>query len=224
MLSENIKLIKNDISQACINACRNPEEIILMGASKSQTVAQIEQAYENGVFHFGENYLQEAETKISKIEKNIIWHFIGSIQTKKTKKIAHLFDWVHTVDSLKIAEKLNDARPSSRGPLNICLQVNIDNEETKSGILKEEIDGFLTSLTSLKNIKTRGLMIIPKPRHTAEEQSEVFSDLKLKLDSLKSKFPELDTLSMGMSSDYLVAIQEGATILRIGTGIFGARK
>jgi len=207
-----------------MNACRNPEEIILMGASKSQTVEQIEQAYENGVFHFGENYLQEAETKISKIKKNIIWHFIGSIQTKKTKKIAHLFDWVHTVDSLKIAEKLNDARPSSRGPLNICLQVNIDNEETKSGILKEEIDGFLTSLTSLKNIKTRGLMIIPKPRHTAEEQSEVFSDLKLKLDSLKSKFPELDTLSMGMSSDYLVAIQEGATILRIGTGIFGARK
>ena len=207
-----------------MNACRNPEEIILMGASKSQTVEQIEQAYENGVFHFGENYLQEAETKISKIEKNIIWHFIGSIQTKKTKKIAILFDWVHTVDSLKIAEKLNDARPSSRGPLNICLQVNIDNEETKSGILKEEIDDFLTSLTSLKNIKTRGLMIIPKPRHTAEEQSEVFSDLKLKLDSLKSKFPELDTLSMGMSSDYLVAIQEGATILRIGTGIFGARK
>ncbi len=224
MLSENIKLIKNDISQACINACRNPEEIILMGASKSQTVAQIEQAYENGVFHFGENYLQEAETKISKIEKNIIWHFIGSIQTKKTKKIAHLFDWVHTVDSLKIAEKLNDARPSSRGPINICLQVNIDNEETKSGILKEEIDDFLTSLTSLKNIKTRGLMIVPRPRHTAEEQSEVFSDLKLKLDSLKSKFPELDTLSMGMSSDYLVAVQEGATILRIGTGIFGARK
>ena len=207
-----------------MNACRNPEEIILMGASKSQTVEQIEQAYENGVFHFGENYLQEAETKISKIEKNIIWHFIGSIQTKKTKKIARIFDWVHTVDSLKIAEKLNDARPSSRGPINICLQVNIDNEETKSGILKEEIDDFLTSLTSLKNIKTRGLMIIPKPRHTAEEQSEVFSDLKLKLDSLKSKFPELDTLSMGMSSDYLVAIQEGATILRIGTGIFGARK
>ncbi len=224
MLSENIKLIKNDINQACKNACRNPEEIILMGASKSQTVGQIEQAYEKGVFHFGENYLQEAEPKISKIEKNIIWHFIGSIQTKKTKKIAHLFDWVHTVDSLKIAEKLNDARPSSRGPINICLQVNIDNEETKSGILKEEIDDFLTSLTSLKNIKTRGLMIIPKPRHTAEEQSEVFSDLKLKLDSLKSKFPELDTLSMGMSSDYLVAIQEGATILRIGTGIFGARK
>jgi hypothetical protein len=224
VLSDNIKLIKNDISQACMNACRNPEEIILMGASKSQTVEQIEQAYENGVFHFGENYLQEAETKISKIEKNIIWHFIGSIQTKKTKKIARIFDWVHTVDSLKIAEKLNDARPSSRGPLNICLQVNIDNEETKSGILKEEIDDFLTSLTSLKNIKTRGLMIIPKPRHTAEEQSEVFSDLRLKLDSLKSKFPELDTLSMGMSSDYLVAIQEGATILRIGTGIFGARK
>jgi len=195
-----------------------------MGASKSQTVEQIEQAYDNGVFHFGENYLQEAETKISKIDKNIVWHFIGSIQTRKTKKIARLFDWVHTVDSLKIAEKLNEARPSSRGPLNICLQVNIDNEETKSGILKEEIDDFLTNLNTLKNIKTRGLMIIPKQRDTAEEQSEIFSDLRLKLDSLKSRFPELDTLSMGMSSDYLAAIQEGATILRIGKGIFGARK
>ena len=195
-----------------------------MGASKSHTVEQIEQAYDNGIFHFGENYLQEAETKINKIDKNIVWHFIGSIQTRKTKKIARLFDWVHTVDSLKIAEKLNEARPSSRGPLNICLQVNIDNEETKSGILKEEIDDFLTNLTTLKNIKTRGLMIIPKPRDAVEEQSEIFSDLRLKLDSLKSKFPELDTLSMGMSSDYLVAIQEGATILRIGTGIFGARK
>ena len=224
MLSDNINLIKNDINQTCKIACRNPEEIILMGASKSQTVEQIEQAYENGIFHFGENYLQEAETKISKIDKNIVWHFIGSIQTRKTKKIARLFDWVHTVDSLKIAEKLNEARPSSRGPLNICLQVNIDNEETKSGILKEEIEDFLTNLTTLKNIKTRGLMIIPKPRDAVEEQSEIFSDLRLKLDSLKSRFPELDTLSMGMSSDYLVAIHEGATILRIGTGIFGARK
>ena len=224
MLSDNINLIKNDINQACKKACRDPEEIILMGASKSQTIEQIEQAYDSGVFHFCENYLQEAETKISKIDKNIVWHFIGSIQTRKTKKIARLFDWVHTIDSLNIAEKLNEARPSSRGPLNICLQVNIDNEETKSGILKEEIDDFLTNLTALKNIKTRGLMIIPKPRDAVEEQSEIFSDLRLKLDSLKSRFPELDTLSMGMSSDYLAAIQEGATIIRIGTGIFGARK
>ena len=195
-----------------------------MGASKSQTIEDIEKAYENGISHFGENYLQEAESKIKKIRKNIIWHFIGSIQTRKTKKIASLFDWVHTVDSLKIAERLNEARPSSKGPLNVCLQVNIDNEKTKSGVLKEEIDDFLTNLITLKNIKTRGLMIIPKPRQTAKEQSEIFLDLKLKLNSLKSKFPELDTLSMGMSSDYLVAIQEGATIVRIGTGIFGARK
>ena len=195
-----------------------------MGASKSQTIEDIEKAYENGISHFGENYLQEAESKIKKIRKNIIWHFIGSIQTRKTKKIASLFDWVHTVDSLKIAERLNEARPSSRGPLNICLQVNIDKETTKSGILKEEIDDFLINLTALKNIKTRGLMIIPKPRDSAEEQSKIFSDLRRKLDSLKSIFPELDTLSMGMSSDYLIAIREGATIVRIGTGIFGARK
>ena len=103
-----------------------------MGASKSQTIEDIEKAYENGISHFGENYLQEAEFKIKQIHKSIIWHFIGSIQTRKTKKIASLFDWVHTVDSLKIAERLNEARPSSRGPLNICLQVNIDKETTKS--------------------------------------------------------------------------------------------
>ena len=224
MLRENINLLKKEINKACLDAGRDPKEITLMGASKSQTVENINLAYEGGVSHFGENYLQEAELKINKISNNVVWHFIGSIQTRKTKKIARLFDWVHTVDSLKIAEKLNEARPSSRGPLNICLQVNIDNEETKSGILKEEIDDFLTNLNTLKNIKTRGLMIIPKQRDTAEEQSEIFSDLRLKLDSVKSRFPELDTLSMGMSSDYLAAIQEGATILRIGTGIFGARK
>tara|TARA_B100000965_G_scaffold140107_1_gene116658 strand:- start:365 stop:1039 length:675 start_codon:yes stop_codon:yes gene_type:complete len=221
---EKIALIKENIHRTCLAVSRDPKEIILMGASKSQTIEDIEKAYENGISHFGENYLQEAESKIKKIRKNIIWHFIGSIQTRKTKKIASLFDWVHTVDSLKIAERLNEARPSSKGPLNVCLQVNIDNEKTKSGVLKEEIDDFLNTLITLKNIKTRGLMIIPKPRQTTKEQSEIFLDLRLKLNSLKSKFPELDTLSMGMSSDYLVAIQEGATIVRIGTGIFGARK
>jgi len=221
---EKIAHIKENIYRTCLAANRDPNKIILLGASKSQTIEDIEKAYENGISHFGENYLQEAESKIKKIRKNIIWHFIGSIQTRKTKKIASLFDWVHTVDSLKIAERLNEARPSFKGPLNVCLQVNIDNEKTKSGVLKEEIDDFLTTLITLKNIKTRGLMIIPKPRQTAKEQSEIFLDLKLKLNSLKSKFPELDTLSMGMSSDYLVAIQEGATIVRIGTGIFGARK
>ena len=224
MHKEKIARIKENIHRTCLAANRDPKKIILLGASKSQSIEDIEKAYENGISHFGENYLQEAESKIKQIRKNIIWHFIGSIQTRKTKKIASLFDWVHTVDSLKIAERLNEARPSSRGPLNICLQVNIDKETTKSGILKEEIDDFLINLTALKNIKTRGLMIIPKPRDSVEEQSKNFSDLKRKLDSLKSIFPELDTLSMGMSSDYLIAIREGATIVRIGTGIFGARK
>ena len=224
MHKEKIALIKENVHTACVAASRDPSEIILMGASKSRTIEDIEKVYEHGIAHFGENYLQEAESKINKIDKDIVWHFIGSIQTRKTKKIASLFDWVHTVDSLKIAERLNEARPSSRGPLNVCLQVNIDEEKTKSGILKEEIDDFLTNLITLKNLKTRGLMIIPKLRNNAKEQSKSFSDLKLQLDSLKYKFPELDTLSMGMSSDYLVAIQEGATIVRIGTGIFGARK
>ncbi len=224
MLSENINLLKKEINKACLDAGRDPKEITLMGASKSQTVENINLAYESGVSHFGENYLQEAELKINKISNNVVWHFIGSIQTRKTKRIAQIFDWVHTVDSLKIAEKLNESRPSSKGKLNVCLQINIDNEKTKSGILKDEIDELLINLGELKNIVTRGLMIIPKPRYSSEEQAEVFSSLKFKFDSLKSIYPELDTLSMGMSSDYLVAIQEGATMIRIGTGIFGARK
>ena len=224
MLSENINLLKKEINKACLDAGRDPKEITLMGASKSQTVENINLAYESGVSHFGENYLQEAELKINKISNNVVWHFIGSIQTRKAKRIAQIFDWVHTVDSLKIAEKLNESRPSSKGKLNVCLQINIDNEKTKSGILKDEIDELLINLGELKNIVTRGLMIIPKPRYTSEEQAEVFSSLKFKFDSLKSIYPELDTLSMGMSSDYLVAIQEGATMIRIGTGIFGARK
>ena len=224
MLSKNINLLKKEINKACLDACRDPKEITLIGASKSQTVENINLAYEGGVSHFGENYLQEAEPKINKISNNVVWHFIGSIQTRKAKRIAQIFDWVHTVDSLKIAEKLNESRPSSKGKLNVCLQINIDNEKTKSGILKDEIDELLINLGELKNIVTRGLMIIPKPRNTSEEQAEVFSSLKFKFDSLKSIYPELDTLSMGMSSDYLVAIQEGATMIRIGTGIFGARK
>tara|TARA_Y100001968_G_scaffold98594_1_gene88667 strand:- start:323 stop:997 length:675 start_codon:yes stop_codon:yes gene_type:complete len=224
VLSENINLLKKEINKACLDAGRDPKEITLMGASKSQTVENINLAYESGVSHFGENYLQEAELKINKISNNVVWHFIGSIQTRKTKRIAQIFDWVHTVDSLKIAEKLNESRPSSKGKLNVCLQINIDNEKTKSGILKDEIDELLINLGELKNIVTRGLMIIPKPRYSSEEQAEVFSSLKFKFDSLKSIYPELDTLSMGMSSDYLVAIQEGATMIRIGTGIFGARK
>jgi len=224
VLRENINLLKKEINKACLDAGRDPKEITLMGASKSQTVENINLAYEGGVSHFGENYLQEAELKINKISNNVVWHFIGSIQTRKAKRIAQIFDWVHTVDSLKIAEKLNESRPSSKGKLNVCLQINIDNEKTKSGILKDEIDELLINLGELKNIVTRGLMIIPKPRNTSEEQAEVFSSLKFKFDSLKSIYPELDTLSMGMSSDYLVAIQEGATMIRIGTGIFGARK
>jgi len=224
VLSKNINFLKEDIKQACLTSSRDPKEIVLMGASKSQSIESIEKAYEIGISHFGENYLQEAETKINKLDKNIVWHFIGTIQTRKAKKIACLFDWVHTVDSLKIAEKLNGARALSQKKLNICLQVNIDNEETKSGILLEEVEGLLMGLIKMKNIKARGLMIIPKPKDSVEELRVAFSNLKSKMESLKSQFPELDTLSMGMSADYLVAVEEGATILRIGTGIFGERE
>ena len=154
----------------------------------------------------------------------MIWHFIGSIQSKKAKKIAEIFDWVHTVDSIKVAQKLNAARPISKGPLNVCLQLNIDNEKTKSGLNKIELEEFLDRTKNLENIKIRGLMVIPKPRKSLEEQKKIFRAVKEIYLSLNNKGSNFDSLSMGMTSDYAAAIQEGATMVRIGTGIFGPRK
>ena len=223
MLHNNIHQVIKEINEACFEIGRNPSEITLMGASKSQSIRNIEDAYNNGVVHFGENYLQEAEKKINAIDKDIIWHFIGAIQSRKTKKIAQLFDWVHTVDSLKVAQRLDNERPTSKGKLNICIQVNIDKEASKSGVNENELSFLLEELVKLEKIQVRGLMIIPKPRSSKEEQIAVFNRLRNILESHKNNFSDLDTLSMGMSSDYLSAIKEGATILRIGTGIFGER-
>ena len=137
MISTNIQKINSEIKKNCELSGKDPEKLVLIGASKSQPVEKIQEAYEAGLKNFGENYLQEAESKIGKLSKTIIWHFIGSVQSRKAKKIAEIFDWVHTLDSLKVARKLNDARPKSKGALNVCIQVNIDLEETKSGIIRE---------------------------------------------------------------------------------------
>lgn len=223
MKSENIQKIILDIKENCNLSKRSVEDVVLIGASKSQTIEKIIVAYEEGIKNFGENYLQEAEEKISKLDKDIIWHFIGSIQSRKAKRIAEIFDWVHTIDSFKVAEKLNSSRPKSKGALNACLQLNIDDEESKSGLKIEDLEEIIQKIEALENLKIRGLMVIPKPRDSKEEQRQVFRKVKEIYDSLIRQGHNFDTLSMGMTSDYGVAIQEGATMIRIGTGIFGPR-
>ena len=224
MISSNLNKINQDIEENCKLSGRKTDEIILIGASKAQTIDSIREAYESGLTHFGENYLQEAEEKIENLSKDLVWHYIGSIQSRKAKRIAEIFDWVHTVDSVKVAMKLNNARPKSRGFLNVCLQINIDNEESKSGLDLKEIDGFIEQTKTLENLKVRGLMVIPKPRKNLGEQKEIFGMVKNIFLALNEKGNSFDTLSMGMSSDYAAAIQEGATMVRVGTGIFGPRK
>jgi len=221
--SENIQKIILDIKENCNLSKRSVEDVILIGASKSQTIEKIIVAYEEGIKNFGENYLQEAEEKISKLDQDIIWHFIGSIPSRKAKRIAEMSDWVHTIDSFKVAEKLNSSRPKSKGALNACLQLNIDDEESKSGLKIENLEEIIKKIEALENLKIRGLMVIPKPRDSEEEQREVFRKVKEIYDSLVRQGHNFDTLSMGMTSDYGVAIQEGATMIRIGTGIFGPR-
>ena len=223
MKSENIQKIILDIKENCNLSKRSVEDVVLIGASKSQTIEKIIVAYEEGIKNFGENYLQEAEEKISQLDQDIIWHFIGSIQSRKAKRIAEIFDWVHTIDSFKVAEKLNSSRPKSKGALNACLQLNIDDEESKSGLKIENLEEIIQKVETLENLKIRGLMVIPKPRDSKEEQRQVFRKVKEIYDSLIRQGHNFDTLSMGMTSDYGVAIQEGATMIRIGTGIFGPR-
>ena len=223
-ISNKIKKLNLEINEICRNFGKEVNEITILAASKSQSIEKIEEAFNGGIRNFGENYLQEAEPKIDSLNKEVIWHFIGAIQTRKAKRIAEIFDWVHTVDSLKLAKKLNDSRPELQEPLKVCVQLNIDEEDSKAGIKVHELETFLSEVSSLKNLDLKGLMVIPKPRNSLEEQHSIFKEIKEIFDSLNQKGINIDTLSMGMSSDYGPAIKEGSTIVRIGTGIFGLRK
>lgn len=224
VISQNIDQINLDIVKNCELSGIDPKNVTLIGASKSQSVEKIQEAHLAGLNHFGENYLQEAEEKIQILDERITWHFIGSLQSRKAKRISEIFDWVHTVDNIKVARKLNDCRPELKGPLNVCIQLNIDSEKTKSGLYEESLENLIEQTLELKKIKIRGLMVIPKPRETEEEQIKVFKKVSLINASLIEKGFEFDTLSMGMTTDYAAAIQEGATMIRVGTGIFGKRK
>jgi len=223
-IEQKFNKVLNRISKAALDAQRDPGSITLMAVSKTKPPQDIILAYQAGARHFGENYLQEAQHKIAALNAlPITWHFIGPIQSNKTRPIAELFDWVHSVDRLKVAQRLSDQRPHELNPLQICLQVNVSNEPTKSGVALHEAEALALAIDALPNIVLRGLMAIPEPSDEFEAQQSAFLKVRDLFEQIQCHIPHIDTLSMGMSQDLEAAIAEGATIVRIGTDIFGAR-
>jgi pyridoxal phosphate enzyme (YggS family) len=221
----NLQATRDAIAQAAISAHRNVAEVHLLAVSKTFPAAAVREAYRGGQVAFGENYLQEALDKIAALsDLPLEWHFIGPIQSNKTRAIAESFAWVHSVDRLKIAERLSVQRPSHLSPLNICLQVNVSGEESKSGVTPAEVVQLAQQVVHLPNLRLRGLMAIPAPAADEAALRAPFHQMKMLFDRLNSEGLALDTLSMGMSHDYHAAILEGATIVRVGTAIFGTRK
>ncbi|GKT12596.1 MAG: PLP dependent protein [Thiomicrorhabdus sp.] len=223
-LIERYQSVNSRVQQACIKANRSIESVTLLAVSKTKPIEDIIELSKNGQSCFGENYLQESLIKIAECP-SLEWHFIGPIQSNKTKSIAENFAWVHSVDRLKIAQRLSQQRPTELAPLNILLEVNISQEESKAGFTPDEIMAVATEIAQLPHLKLRGLMAIPQKADSAEAQRQSFAQMSQLLTELNQAHPDwqLDTLSMGMSADLEAAIMEGATIVRIGTDIFGAR-
>ena len=220
-IANNIAKVAARIREAAQAAARNPDEVHLLAVSKTQPAAAIRQACQAGLHDFGENYLQEAlEKQADLADLPLTWHFIGPIQSNKTKAIAEHFDWVHSVDRLKIAQRLSDQRPESLPPLNICLQVNVSGEASKSGCEPQDVPQLAHAIAALPRLRLRGLLAIPEPTDDPTEQRAAFARLRHLQAELQM---DLDTLSMGMSQDLEAAIAEGATWVRIGTALFGAR-
>ena len=204
-------------------AGRKRGQVRLIAVSKTRPASDLITAYQAGQREFGENYLQEALTKQRQLAHfDIIWHFIGPIQSNKTRPLAEYFDWVHGVDRIRIAERLSEQRPPDRSPLNICLQVNISDEPGKAGVHPDELQELARRIVELPRLRLRGLMAIPAPTRDIAQQRMAFSAVRQLLESLEDR-SGLDTLSMGMTDDLEAAVSEGATLVRIGTAIFGIR-
>lgn len=224
-LTDTIAKLQEGISQCEEKYHRKRGSVQLMAVSKTQSAEKIRAAAATGLIHFGENYLQEALDKQQQLQDlTLCWHFIGPIQANKTRSIAEHFDWVHSVDRLKIARRLSEQRPASLAPLNICLQVNINNEASKSGVALGGLDELASLVAQLPNLTLRGLMAIPEASKSPEQQRENFAKVQVAFKQLQQHHPALDTLSMGMSGDYPAAIAEGSTFVRIGTQLFGPRQ
>lgn len=224
LIKAQLDALRKRIRDAEGAAGRAPGCVRLIAVSKTRPAEDLRSAYAAGQRDFGENYLQEAVAKMAALtDLAITWHFIGPIQSNKSRMVAESFDWVHSVDRLKIARRLSEQRPRDRKPLNICLQVNVSREASKSGIDIEQLPAIAAEVAMLPNLRLRGLMAIPKPSDDPEGQRTPFRILRAALERLQQKGLGLDTLSMGMTDDLEAAILEGATLVRVGTAIFGAR-
>ena len=225
-IDDNLAKVMARIQQAARESGRDPAGVHLLAVSKTRPAAVVEQAWQWGQRRFGENYLQEALEKKQALTHlpDIEWHFIGPIQSNKTRAIAENFDWVHSIDRLKTAQRLSAQRPSTLPALQVCVQVNIDDEATKAGVSLTELPALAKQVAALPNLHLRGLMSIPAPNDDPQHQRATFARLRDALVSLQQQgLTQLDTLSMGMSGDLEAAIACGATMVRVGTDIFGAR-
>ena len=239
-LQAALKQIRERIAQTCQRAGRQADSVLLIAVSKTFPAEAVVQAANAGQRHFGENYLQEAVDKIARVKEmapalsdgdvdanSLIWHFIGPLQSNKTRAVAEHFDWVHSIEREKVARRLSEQRPAQLPPLNVCIQVNVSGEQTKSGVTPEEALPLAAVIAGLPNLRLRGLMSIPEATEDISLQRQRFARLRSLLQQLNqvrtASQPALDTLSMGMSADMEAAILEGATMVRIGTAIFGSR-
>ncbi|NUU66687.1 YggS family pyridoxal phosphate-dependent enzyme [Enterobacteriaceae bacterium BIT-l23] len=226
-IAHNLAQVQRKISDSAERCGRSPEEVTLLAVSKTKPASAIEQAVAAGQLAFGENYVQEGVEKILHFNacgaNNLIWHFIGPLQSNKSRLVAEHFDWCHTVDRLRIATRLNDQRPAEMAPLNVLIQVNISDEQSKSGIAPEELDALAAQVAELPRLTLRGLMAIPAPESDWQRQFAVASQMAVAFTRLKERYSTVDTLSLGMTDDMDAAIAAGSTMVRIGTAIFGAR-
>ena len=224
-IEQQLTAIKQQLRSLELRYQRNENSVRLIAVSKTRSAEEIRAAANCQQFDFGENYVQEAIDKMAQLEDlHLVWHFIGPIQKNKTKIIAQHFDWVHSIDREVIASRLNDQRPEQMSPLHVCVQVNIDQEESKSGVHPDNVMAIAKHIAALPQLKLQGLMAIPAPRQDFQQQRETFSKIHALLDQLNNAGLQLNTLSMGMSGDFEAAVAEGATMVRIGTAIFGPRK
>ena len=225
-ITSNVQATQARLNQACFTAGRHPETVHLLAVSKLHPAEAVRQAHAAGLCAFGENYVQEGLDKIAALadlRPALTWHLIGPLQSNKTRAVAEAFDWVHSVDRLKIAQRLSEQRPDTLPPLDVCLQVNISGEDSKSGVAPADLPALARAVAALPRLRLRGLMSIPEPETDLEAQRRPHRALRALFDQLNDEGLGLDTLSMGMSADLEAAVLEGATLVRIGTAIFGER-
>ncbi|MDI3426094.1 YggS family pyridoxal phosphate-dependent enzyme [Enterobacter cancerogenus] len=226
-IAHNLAQVRDKISAAATRCGRASEEITLLAVSKTKPASALAEAIAAGQRAFGENYVQEGVDKICHFrdqgQDDLQWHFIGPLQSNKSRLVAEHFDWCHTIDRLKIAARLNDQRPAEMAPLNVLIQINISDENSKSGIALSELDALAAEVAALPHLTLRGLMAIPAPESSYERQFAVARQMAVAFEALKARHTTVDTLSLGMSDDMEAAIAAGSTMVRIGTAIFGAR-